>query len=349
MLRRLQPELDNVRAALGWSVSQPDGGGAEVGLRLAGRLWPFWHLGGHISEGRRWLTALLALVPEPGPDHLEAVFADAYLAFLVGDWPVAAARAKEIVERGDGVKVGHGHILMAICAVMQGDESGGLALLEQALAVTADRPGVDARICAGVARFWLGLIATTKGAQARAVSLIEEDLVAVREAGNWYGEGHALAALAWLALAAGDHERAKRLLCESLTVRRALGDLYGLSQSLLLLAWAVSLQGDASRAAALLGVEEELRERLGVAPAVIPVWLEVGEEAVARARWALGRREFATIRAAGRRRDLDAVLDEALTMTDRQGSNTGIVEVKTGLLGLGEHLYIPPLDGLSNP
>ena len=50
-------------------------GDAEMGLRLAGTLSPFWRIRGHLREGRAWLEQLLALpaastappeVPRPG-------------------------------------------------------------------------------------------------------------------------------------------------------------------------------------------------------------------------------------------------------------------------------------------
>jgi non-specific serine/threonine protein kinase len=52
---RLEEEHNNIRAALVWSGAEP-----ELGLRLAGAIWWFWHRHGHLSEGLRWLDEGLA-------------------------------------------------------------------------------------------------------------------------------------------------------------------------------------------------------------------------------------------------------------------------------------------------
>ncbi len=57
-LDKLQPEHDNIRAALAWSVTQHDG---EAALRLCVGLLDFWRLRGHVLEGRDWLEASLAI------------------------------------------------------------------------------------------------------------------------------------------------------------------------------------------------------------------------------------------------------------------------------------------------
>ncbi len=67
-LVRLEAEHDNLRSSLAWE--EQSAAGAEAGLRLAGSLWRFWFVRGHLSEGRQWLGRALARTKPgaAGPD-----------------------------------------------------------------------------------------------------------------------------------------------------------------------------------------------------------------------------------------------------------------------------------------
>ena len=55
---RLEAELGNARALLGWARGRPDDG--VLSLELAAALWTSWHSGGFLSEGQTWLEDALA-------------------------------------------------------------------------------------------------------------------------------------------------------------------------------------------------------------------------------------------------------------------------------------------------
>jgi predicted ATPase/transcriptional regulator with XRE-family HTH domain len=62
-IAQLNREHDNLRAALAWARDND----LTLGLQLGGALWRFWRRRGLISEGRVWLSELLAL-SDPAPD-----------------------------------------------------------------------------------------------------------------------------------------------------------------------------------------------------------------------------------------------------------------------------------------
>ena len=55
---RLEREHDNLRAALGWAVENRE---LETAARLAIALWWIWIERGYLSDGRRWMEAILAV------------------------------------------------------------------------------------------------------------------------------------------------------------------------------------------------------------------------------------------------------------------------------------------------
>ncbi|CAN5697515.1 hypothetical protein BH23CHL5_BH23CHL5_22500 [soil metagenome] len=64
LLRRVEPDLGNVRAALTWLLTQQpfDSPRAHLGLRLAGAMIRFWDVRGYLQEEYEWLTRALSMV-----------------------------------------------------------------------------------------------------------------------------------------------------------------------------------------------------------------------------------------------------------------------------------------------
>ncbi len=90
---RLEEEHDNIRAALSRAL---EGADPELGLRLAGAIWWFWHRHGHLREGLRWLEG--ALAKEGGASAIaraKALGGIGWMAFGLGDLERAKALHKE--------------------------------------------------------------------------------------------------------------------------------------------------------------------------------------------------------------------------------------------------------------
>jgi predicted ATPase len=89
-LERLEQDHANLRAALEWS--QGTDGDTEIGLRLAGALWRFWWVRGHLTEGRQWLEAALARGADaPAALRAKALHGAGNLALPQGDYARAMA------------------------------------------------------------------------------------------------------------------------------------------------------------------------------------------------------------------------------------------------------------------
>src|SRR5205085_2161641 len=59
-LARLETEMDNLRSAFDWALPEAP----ERALELSSKLWRFWYIRGHLSEGRRRLEDSLQRNPK---------------------------------------------------------------------------------------------------------------------------------------------------------------------------------------------------------------------------------------------------------------------------------------------
>jgi predicted ATPase/class 3 adenylate cyclase len=97
-LDRLEDEHDNLRAAFEHLVAQGDTAkAADLGYRA----WRFWHMRGHLIEGRARLDTVLAMpawTEAPSLPRLRALEAAGGLAYWAGDTPAASGFYAEAVE-----------------------------------------------------------------------------------------------------------------------------------------------------------------------------------------------------------------------------------------------------------
>jgi predicted ATPase/transcriptional regulator with XRE-family HTH domain len=226
-LARLDEEHDNVRAALGWACGQGDG---ETALRLAGALGRFWVQRGHLSEGRRWCAAALALPAGAGADT-QPVRANCL---------TAAAR-------------------LAIGQAAYGEAEGFLGEAEALARTHGDPAGLAAVLNAR------GLLARAQDRYAASAQAYTEALGLARSAGNHGEEAAALLGLAYAAMFTGDTARAGALTEESLAAARRSRDRLILAQTLFFLGWGASNTGAYERAEAIGTEALELFAELGEA------------------------------------------------------------------------------------
>jgi predicted ATPase len=260
-LARLEPEYDNLRAALAWSAER---GEAETGLCLGGALWRFWAVRGHLGEGRERLAGLLALAPMRTAARAKALNAVGYLALWQGDYAAAQALHEEGLaigrELGDRQGIAWSLNNLGLVARLRGDYATARTLCAEAL-VTYRALGDRTREAFVLNH--LGRVAYYQGDHAQARALHEQSLARRREMGDLWGVAHSLSDLADVALAQGDHTAARGLLEEGLALFQELGDRQTSVHCLEGFAALAAAQSQPERAVRLLGAVTAERELIG--------------------------------------------------------------------------------------
>jgi len=252
-LARLDRDQDNVRAALHYTIENEQ---IEKGLRIAAAQWWFWYVRGYLSEGRRWLEALLN--SRQACDGVVAPVVQAralrgagVLTTEQGDYPQAEAYIKQSLDLfrqlGDTQSEGTLLTILGNIAKYQADYGRAAALYSDALATFREVGDVRST---SVALNNLGSVAKERGDYAIALGFYEESLAAKRGLKDKRGIAIVLNNIGTMAHAQGDFARAVEAGEESMTLLRDLGDK-DLAAALDTLGRAVLAQGDSNRALAL--------------------------------------------------------------------------------------------------
>ena len=266
-LARLEPEQDNLRAALQWTLAE--GRYADMAWLLLAVNW-FWDHVGHGQERGRWIAQLLP--------HREALAADVRLAIFISLY--AAARASEesspmdrFIEEMKG--------LLEVCpyetlhaafwsfeAAHSADLADSSAALERAMAcarAAREAPGLGPEFCLFTDRdFMLGHILGAYAARliehgeyARAAPLLMESAQIYQARGSRWEMADCLGKVGRLALLQGDLKKARVLLHEALTLARTFNYQWEVGDLQPFLGIVTLYEGDAPEARRLL--EDSLR------------------------------------------------------------------------------------------
>jgi predicted ATPase/class 3 adenylate cyclase len=259
----LELEHDNLRAALRRAI---DAGDAHFGLRLVGTLWRFWHLHGHLAEGRRWAEEVLALPAASGrtAERAKALTALGGLAYWQEDLPPTRRAYEEALgiarELGDRSAEAEGIYNLAYVPAYEGDIAGAVAMIEESRAAFE-----ELGIRRGVADVsWiLGIVARLEGDLSRSRALAEESLLLHRQAGDLFGVTDALHTLGRTALAQEDLATAASSFLEALNNDEQVGNRTGMAIVMDNLAAKASAEGQHLRALRLAGASEAIKEAAG--------------------------------------------------------------------------------------
>jgi predicted ATPase/DNA-binding SARP family transcriptional activator/Tfp pilus assembly protein PilF len=259
-LDRVQPEHDNIRAALAWSLEEAP----ELALRLASSLRLFWEVRGHFSEGGRWLEEALLNADDVAPMvRIRAFSASGAIAFRLGDFERARERFESTLaqarELGDELWIARSLSDVGTVAAALEEYDDASVLLEES-ADLFRKLDVPARLATVLGN--LGHIASQRGDYERAIEVTEEALSL--ESSHKANASVSLFNLGSHNLQAGNLERAQEWLERAIAHTLELGFKEVMAYSLAAYVRLCLLEGDATRAAYLAGIADGLLAEAGL-------------------------------------------------------------------------------------
>lgn len=260
-LDRLDLELDNLRAAIGFSLKQTD---PAPGIRLTAALRVFWKARGHATEGADALRALLDVPAAQGPTLLRAraLATAAYLLEQTNGYVIAEECCEEalVIARaaGDDHLVADVLDVRAFVLLRRGRQAAALPLIELGLGLARrlEDPHLTARLLAVRA-----YAVDVGGDHAGAVRDAAESLRLYRQVGDLRQVGTMAGNLGYAELSMGDLDTARSHLLEALDIARALTDHYGVVYETYNLGLAEYLGGSRSAAEAMFAESLDLARR----------------------------------------------------------------------------------------
>lgn len=305
---RYRVELENVRAALSWSL---DGAETEKGVRLAAALQWFWHLNGYLKEGVEWLRRALLVSSRVSPQaRAKALLVASEANQFRGNYKEAITLAEESIalyrELGDKSNLTDALRGLSDALRTQGNQ-------ERAIAVNDERMQLFRELGneMGVAGCLVTLAWSRQmqGDFEASVPLLEESLSVYRKRQNENAITLALGMLARVYRARGDFAQATLIYNQVMANSWKTGHTVRLTFGLEFYAVLATLQKQAERAARLWGAAHGLRESSGIArPAAQKDYAEYERDA----RSQLDGETFAQLYAEGKAMPLEQAVEYAM-------------------------------------
>ena len=225
-IERLDVELDNLRAAMAWSVGPgADATRAEYGLRIAGTLWRYWPRRGLVTEATNVLTHGLALGPRPSLVTADALLALGAMAMDHGDLAQAIGwfeRCAGQYDRfADDERMAVLWVGLATCyrETTRLDEAEALYGKALAAHVAAGRTGGQ-----GVALNGLAATSYRRGDFPQAVAYWQQALDIARERGQPEAQVHLSSNIGLGLVALDDYDGAFEAYSHGIAIAEGLGD-----------------------------------------------------------------------------------------------------------------------------
>jgi predicted ATPase/DNA-binding SARP family transcriptional activator len=259
---RTDAEIDNLRAALDWSITGTEENETRIrnGLQLVGVLSWFWQKGYSYEFSERLKNMLSHTTADMQTiARARALTAAGFLHWSLGNFVEARPYLVEALEiaRNHEDKLALGWALVHLGTVLSALEEYDLAqsLLEECVAITKGFRNVGITV-AGMALSFLGDIYVVRNNEAHAREVYEEGIKLLRETNNSNNLAYSVRRFGYLALKEADYKRANVLFRESLIRNQELGHQIGITAAIAGLAELAQAVGKFSRAAQLCGIIE---------------------------------------------------------------------------------------------
>jgi predicted ATPase len=216
-LSRLDDDIDNIRSALSFGLSEPDA--LPFGLNLVAALTPYWWRG-RIREGREWIEQYLTRSQGSGSrQRMAALGAASTIMLHVGGFRKAVPYIHENILLSRSLGVGESLAtalgMRAMAHAAQGEDSLAIQSAREAEAV-AGALGKESVVAQALT--WCGITYVYLGHLEAAEQTAGTMLHAAERSGDAVGLAGALCRYAEIALLRGDYPQAERRCADSLRV-----------------------------------------------------------------------------------------------------------------------------------
>lgn len=306
---RLDAESEGLEAALGSALEHDQ----ELGLSLAGAVWPYWMARGKVKTGRDWLGRMLEASEwgERTEARAKALYGAGTLAFIEGDREpslrfhtesLAIAREQRSLPLEADALIG-----LARVSLLDGN---ALVMQQHAQAsLEAARAAADPQRVATALHHVVEAM-RRQGLYEEALPLYNESLDAHRALGDDRGVALELHNLGNVARLTGDFATADSRLRESLRLAARLKNPRLVGYCLLGMAHLARERSEWTTAARLLGASAAAFEKSGAA--LDPDYVDDRQKTLAAAKAALGDEASEAALSSGGKLDQGAAVSEAL-------------------------------------
>jgi tetratricopeptide (TPR) repeat protein len=292
-LDRLEQEIDNFRAAMGWAIENRE---AEMALSLAGALGFFFEIRSYFTEGINWLSRALAIYSEqqqrlaskgdeqkPSAAQARALWARGRLCFFTSEDVSARQDYQEAlgVYRKLNDKWGMSATLIGLSQqyMHSGDYETAYKHMEESLVL---RREMSYKIGEANSLWTMGLVLGYMGEFDKGIASLEQALDLARQLGSKYVLAGATRDLGEVLALKGDYERAAELYNGSIPLFRELRDPEALMWALIGLGYVRLRQGDRPEAEELFRESLEIMRELGTHKRISPTLEGMAQIAVER-------------------------------------------------------------------